>query len=52
MFLEETYNSLKMVEAQNLLQVQWKTQGREFSFEKMDFEKLPKGIDHQKEKLL
>jgi hypothetical protein len=48
MYLEETFNNLKMVKDQNILQVQWKTLGNEFVFEKMDFEKLPKGRSNQK----
>jgi hypothetical protein len=50
MYLEESYNNLKIVQDQNLLQVQWKTQGHDFIFEKMDFEKLPKGRSQENER--
>ena len=50
MYLEETFNEMKMVNDQNLLQVEWKTRGNEFIFEKMDFEKVPKGSNHENAK--
>ena len=46
LYPEESYNNLKILQDQNLLQVEWKTQGRDFLFEKMDFEKLPKGKNY------